>query len=90
MNGAPTTRATLWRASLNTRAFGFEAFGATRDEAKAALVEGLRIFAGQYDLPPDWWRGYADADADICVIVIGLCYCDGKPLRASGSEPANG
>jgi len=77
----PTDRATIWRARLETRAFGFEAFGATRDAAVAALVDGLRIHSAQYELPPDWWRGFTGANTYAGVIVLGQCYRDGDPLR---------
>lgn len=73
-------RATFWRAWMETRAFAFEAFAPTRSEAKQALVDGLRIHAEQYSLPPDWWRGYAQAECE--PIVLGLCYRDREPLRA--------
>lgn len=77
----PTDRATIWRAKLETRAFDFEAFGATTDDACRAMDEGLRIHGEQCGMPDDWWHGYYECFTTVRVIVLGQCYRDGDPLR---------
>lgn len=54
------------RVSFDTPRFRFEAYGATREQAKAALWRGLVAHCKQYDMGPfedtDLARWFADDD----------------------------
>jgi hypothetical protein len=68
---------TLHRARLETRNFEFEAFGYSKDQAKAALVAGLAKHAKQHRLPWDWFKL---EDVQFSEIGTGLAYRDREPL----------
>lgn len=69
--------ATIWRASLWSDHFHFEAYGATEKEARAAIRAGFKTHAGQCDLPGNWWRAYV---VDCEAFAIGQAYRDRSPL----------
>jgi hypothetical protein len=53
----------IYRANYESRNFSFEAYGKTKEDAKASLIIGLLRHMHQYDLDPDWY--YED---DISVV----------------------
>jgi hypothetical protein len=53
----------IYRANYESRNFSFEAYGKTKEDAKASLMIGLLRHMHQYDLDPDWY--YKD---DISVV----------------------
>jgi hypothetical protein len=72
---------TLYRASVDTRSFAFEAFAETDQGAIFALNEGLEKHARQYRLVVgDFIRAVED-DITVRPIVIGCAYRDREPLR---------
>lgn len=71
--------ATIWRASLDTRHFSFEAFAPTRGEAQLALEAGFVKHAAAYRLALDWW--YEDKDGiELNQIELGEAYRDRQLL----------
>lgn len=66
----------MFKASLETRHFSFEAYSTTKSGAQAALRAGLIAHARQYTLFPgqlirDLWQ-----DVDIRRLETGCCYRD--------------
>jgi hypothetical protein len=57
----------IYRANYESRNFSFEAYGKTKENAKASLMIGLLRHMHQYDLDPDWY--YED---DISVVEYQL------------------
>ena len=69
----------LFRATLDTRHFTFEAFGTTEAEAMETLAGGLVRHAGRHMLDADW----ADEDlmgVEPVEIETGICLRDGEPI----------
>lgn len=75
-----TTARKLFRASVWTDHFTFEAYGATAKEARAALVEGFKAHAVQYGLPGNWHRAFHPTCEGFA---IGKAYRD-RSLIAGG------
>jgi hypothetical protein len=71
---------TLWKASLETRNFSFEAYGKSRWAARNALIRGLLRHAQEYQIPDIWWSPYRDDIVFNC-IGSGVAYRDGEALR---------
>ncbi len=70
----------IFKASLETRNFSFEAFGETEDAARLTLVEGFGIHAKQYQLGKDWWHQFSE-DIVTMPLVMDACYRDRQVLR---------
>jgi hypothetical protein len=64
---------TIYRAEIETRAFHFEAFGVTADEARASLDRGLEKHAAQHNLDPAWRDGL---EMRVMPFTLGACYRD--------------
>ncbi len=45
----------IYRANYESRNFSFEAYGKTKEDAKASLMIGLLRHMHQYDLDSDWY-----------------------------------
>lgn len=43
------------RATLETRNFYFEAYAESKEQARAALIDGLKRHASAYKLSKDWF-----------------------------------
>jgi hypothetical protein len=61
-------------AHYDSRNFSFEAIGLTHDEAKEALLEGLKNHAAEYNTDEKHW--WYDDDIWIEDRLIGFCYRD--------------
>lgn len=66
---------TFWQATLDTRKFSFEAYGARKSDALMAMGDLLRKHGEEYQLENDWC---ADWMGDICYreIKFGVGYRD--------------
>lgn len=75
----------MFKAGLETRHFSFEAYGETKESAKAAIEAGLLAHAKHYRLAPDWWR---DDENDITFdeLHVGMCMRDGEILSCAPSS----
>jgi hypothetical protein len=68
---------TIWRVSMQTSHWEFEAFGRTRLEAEKAFKAGAREHAHQCRLPARWVaEGGFDVRTD--EIVLGSCLRDNE------------
>lgn len=66
----------IYKAYYDSRNFCFEAFAATRDEAHAILLEGLKKHGKQYKCEPDWFM-FGDADGiEVVEYEVGKAYRD--------------
>jgi hypothetical protein len=68
----------FWRAGLETRNFDFEAFGATEDAARAALVATLTAHGKQCGLKPGWWDIMGEFRVE--ALALGTGYRDREQL----------
>lgn len=68
----------IYRATLTSRNFRFEAYGDSESSAKNVLIDGLVLHAKQYNLPRDWYVGHYEIE------VSGFEFCrayrDDQPL----------
>lgn len=71
---------TIWRASLWTSHFRFEAVGSSRPEAIKALQAGFRAHANEYDLQSDWAAADYESEIDVRPLDLGESYRDGEKL----------
>lgn len=74
----------LFRASMETPNFSFEAYGASHELAIYALKAGLQRHALQYNLEKDW---YTDDDITCNEVHFGNCYRDGEPITSVPGAP---
>lgn len=66
----------IYKAYYDSRNFSFEAFAATRAEAHAILLAGLKKHADQYKCEPDWFM-FGDADGiEVVEYEVGKAYRD--------------
>lgn len=65
----------MWKATLETSHFDFEAYGRTESGARTVLLNGLRAHGRQYGCAKAWYREYI-ADVQTQEIVSGVCYRD--------------
>lgn len=65
----------IYKASMETTKFYFEAYGNTEKEANAILINTLQNHGNQYDLNERWFRHY---EVEIHKIIIGAGYRDGE------------
>jgi hypothetical protein len=70
--------ATFYQATLDTRNFGFEAYGHTEQEARDALISGLRQHARTHDIPLDW---FDEAEIEVRPFTFGEAYRDRERIR---------
>jgi hypothetical protein len=75
----------IYQAALYTRHFHFYCCGRTADEAREALIRGLRIHAAQFDIDPDWWMDGlegvpTDEIFEVHEFELGVAYRDNQPL----------
>lgn len=79
---ATTNKLTIWRASLRTPHFFFEATGLSDAEAFKALRLGFEEHARQYHsrIAPDWWREFYEQIA-LEQFDLGAAYRDGELLK---------
>jgi hypothetical protein len=70
---------TIFRATLSTRHFSFEAFGKTHDSTWGALVQGLNRHGRQYELPVNWY-GDMIRDIEVTELAIGGVYRDNQEI----------
>lgn len=75
----------MYRASLETRNFHFEAFGKTEQDAYAALRNGFGRHASQYQLEPSWWRQF-EGDITLEPLSLDTCYRDRAIIHSLESE----
>jgi hypothetical protein len=71
---------TIWRASLDTRHFEFEAFGDTEEGAICALQRGVDIHCEQNRISKRAFRKEYQPHIDVRPIVTGRPYRDREPL----------
>lgn len=76
---------TIYLASVDTRNFTFDAAGASRDEALAALRAVLEAHVRQYGarVAPGWLFEVFE-DVQIRELVLGVGYRDREPVQTSG------
>lgn len=74
----------LCKATLETRNFCFEAYGDTDEQARRALISGLRDHGFRYHVGSDWWQAIAD-EITYDDIELGVAYRDGEKI-----EPVSG
>lgn len=79
--------ATIYRATLDTRHFAFEAYGATEDGARRAIDAALAAHADQYRLPSPGW--FDDDDIHVYPVVIDAGYRDGLQISGPGIAKAD-
>lgn len=66
----------IYKAYYDSRNFSFEAFAATREEARAILLAGLKEHGKQYKCEPDWFM-FGDADGiEVVEYEVGKAYRD--------------
>lgn len=66
---------TFWIASMGTRHFDFDAFGATEQEARNALKAGLAEHEKRCGgLEDDW---FTEDDFNVRSVTLGTAYIDG-------------
>jgi len=70
---------TLYKATLETRNFSFEAYGTTEGEARLALYSGLNVHAAQYSVTASNVRDLK-VDVEVRAIEVGKCYRDREVL----------
>jgi hypothetical protein len=63
----------IFKASLETRNFSFEAFNVDAASAETSLIEGLEKHAKQYRLQWNWHLAMA-GDINVTEVVIGAAY----------------
>lgn len=79
----------FFRAKLDTSHFDFEAFGETKERAKAALVAGMKKHAKEYRMSAAeakvFLSEYTEEGGDICVyaVELGAAFRDCEPLTTS-------
>jgi len=66
---------TIFRATLETRSFHFEAFGSDHDSAWAALVQGLKRHGKQYRIAADWFGEFI-GDIEVTELALDVAYRD--------------
>lgn len=71
---------TIYRATLDTRHFAFEAFGMTEEAARAAMKETLGAHAWQYRLEPGW---YEPGEIACLPLIVGRGYRNGELVTAT-------
>jgi hypothetical protein len=77
---APAPDTAMYRASLETRNFSFEAYGKTEQEAHNALHEGFVVHCRERRVPVDQFtQDYAD-DIEVRPIALGAAYRDGEQI----------
>src|SRR5690606_19746669 len=67
----------MFKATLETRSFLFEAYGRTAEDAHKALTKGLLVHTEQHHLREDWYEGY---DTTVVPLALGNCYRDNQAL----------
>ena len=65
----------FWQATLDTRNFSFEAYGARKSDALMALGDTLSRHAEQYDLQSDWCAEFM-SDIEYREIELGMGFRD--------------
>lgn len=70
----------IWRASLETRNFEFEAFGGSQQMTLSCLLDGLRKHADRFKIPRDWFLEF-QADIVCRRIEPYVCYRDREAIR---------
>jgi hypothetical protein len=63
----------IYRANYESRNFSFEAYGKTKEDAKASLIIGLLRHMHQYNLEADW---YCNDDISIVEYQLNTPYRD--------------
>ena len=68
----------IYKATLETRNFSFEAVGYDERHAKQSLIDGLNNHRRQYNLAFDWY-----SLDEICIqeLKIGVTYRDGSEIK---------
>jgi len=69
----------MYKATLETRNFTFEAYGKSQNQALKSLTNGLNDHAQQYELRSDWWH-WLRTDIYIKEVVMGSCYRDNERI----------
>lgn len=81
----------VFRATMQTEHFSFEAYGRTLASAKSALIEVLKAHGLQNGLKASWWRMHYDLE--INEFKLGVGYRDRSPMPVfepvSAEAPAN-
>ena len=75
---------TIYFARFVSHSFTFEAFGATRAKALAALRLGLAAHGKQYGLPTWWHRKVGDCE--VSAFDLGVGYRDGEPITTDREQ----
>lgn len=80
VHGAAPGR-TIYRATLGTRNFDFDAYGETEEEARAAILGALRVHGEECGIGPDWVteRGFGDS-IEVHAEPLGVGQRDGQAL----------
>lgn len=71
---------TLFRATLETRHFSFEAHDVTEQAAREALAKGLARHGVQYQCEPNWFAPLL-VDVECREITLGRAYRDREEIR---------
>ena len=69
----------MWKASLHTRHFAFEAYADSELAARSRLVRGLAAHGRQYDIAKGWYLQHLP-DVETQELVSGTCYRDREPI----------
>jgi hypothetical protein len=75
----------VYQAVYVSRHFQFEACAGTKEEARAALILGLRRHAHEYAIDEDWWMEEGvpiDELLQVYEFELGVTYRDHQALRA--------
>lgn len=79
---AAQSKITFWVASMGTRHYDFDAFGATEQEARFALKRGLDEHSRRCGgLDDDWYS--EENDFSVRQVALDTAYIDGSPLEPS-------
>ena len=66
----------IYRASLETSHFSFEAYGATRSEAYNAMRAGMEKHARQVGIAPDSFTSDFWQSVEVYPVLLGAAYRD--------------
>jgi len=66
----------MWHAHLDTRHYSFDAFGKTKESARAAMYKGMRIHALQSDIDGRQFIFDYDDGIGFQEVKLGGCYID--------------
>lgn len=68
----------IYQATFDSRNFGFEAYGHTEQEAREALIAGLRQHARTHNISLNW---FSEEDFQVLPFTFGEAYRDRERIK---------